>query len=97
LAEDLARSYAQAEEHPHSEGSRRRIPFTRPRMSFPYKSRFHRTVRLIGLLALLASALGLLASVSGLPLNPMSMLGALLLSLVLIGYTVRPSLRKPKF
>lgn len=66
-------------------------------MSFPYKSRFHRTVRLIGLLALLASALGLLASVAGLPLNPLSMLGGLLLSLVLIGYTVRPSLRKPKF
>jgi hypothetical protein len=97
LAEDLARSYAQPEEQLHPEGTGRRIPFTRARMSFPYKSRFHRTVRLIGLLALLASALGLLASVAGLPLNPLSMLGGLLLSLVLIGYTVRPSLRKPKF
>lgn len=97
MAEDLARSYAEPEEHPQPEAGHRRIPFTRPRLHFPYKSRFHRTVRLIGLMALLASALGLLASVAGLPLNPLSMLGALLLSLVLIAYTVRPSLRKPKF
>lgn len=47
--------------------------------------------------ALLFSALGLLASVAGLPLNPLSMLIGLLLSLLLIGYTVRPSLRKPRF
>jgi hypothetical protein len=49
------------------------------------------------MIALLCSALGLLASVAGMPLNPLSMLGALLLSLVLIGYSVRPSLRKPRF
>jgi hypothetical protein len=53
--------------------------------------------RLLGMCALLCSGLGLLASVAGLPLNPLSMLAALLLSLILIGYTVRPSLRKPRF
>ncbi len=46
---------------------------------------------------LLGSSLGLLAAVAGLPLNLLSMLAGLLLSLGLIGYTVRPSLRRPKF
>jgi hypothetical protein len=46
---------------------------------------------------LVGSALGLLAGVAGLPVNPLSMLGALILSLLLIGFTVRPSLRKPRF
>lgn len=49
------------------------------------------------MLTLLASSLGLLAAVAGFPLNWMSMLAALLVSLVLIGFSVRPSLRKPKF
>jgi hypothetical protein len=69
----------------------------RARLAFPYRSPFHRVVRLVGMAALLGSGLGLLAGVAGLPLNPLSMLAALLLSLVLIGYTVRPSLRKPRF
>ena len=66
-------------------------------MSFPYRSLVHRTVRLVGMVSLLASSLGLLAAVAGLPLNPLTMLAALLLSLILIGYSIRPSLRKPKF
>ncbi len=69
----------------------------RARLAFPYRSPFHRAVRLIGIAALLGSALGLLAAAAGLPLNPLSMLGALLLSLILIGYSVRPSLRRPRF
>jgi hypothetical protein len=49
------------------------------------------------MLTLLASSLGLLAAVAGFPLNWLSMLIALLVSLVLIGFSVRPSQRKPKF
>lgn len=54
-------------------------------------------VRLLGMVTLLGSTLGLLAAVAGFPLNWGSMLAALLLSLILIGYSVRPSLRRPKF
>jgi len=46
---------------------------------------------------LLGSALGLLAAAAGLPLNLLSMLGALLLSLGLLAYSGRPSLRRPRF
>jgi len=49
------------------------------------------------MLTLLASSFGLLAAVAGLPLNWLSMLIGLLVSLVLIGFSVRPSQRKPKF
>ena len=48
------------------------------------------------MLCLLASALGLLAAVAGFPLNWLSMLLGLLVSLILIGFTVRPSLRRPR-
>lgn len=53
-------------------------------------------IRVLGMLALLASALGLLAAVAGFPLNWLSMLAALLVSLILIGFSVRPSQRKPR-
>jgi hypothetical protein len=92
LADNLARSFSQPAE-PTEEGEKA----ARPKVVVPYRSGFHRGVRIVGLLALLLSSLGLLASVSGLPLNPLSMLAALLLSLVLIGFTVRPSLRRPRF
>jgi hypothetical protein len=69
----------------------------RPRIRVPFRSRFNRVVRLLGMVTLLGSTLGLLAAVAGFPLNWGSMLAALLLSLILIGYTVRPSLRRPKF
>lgn len=69
----------------------------RARIHFPYRSKFNRSLRLVGMVTLLASSLGLLAAVAGFPLNVLSMLLALLLSLVLIGITVRPSLRRPKF
>jgi len=49
------------------------------------------------MLTLLASSLGLLAAVAGFPLNWLSMLIGLLISLILIGFSVRPSLRRPKF
>jgi hypothetical protein len=52
---------------------------------------------MLGMVTLLASSLGLLAAVAGFPVNWVSMLLALLVSLVLIGFSVRPSLRKPKF
>jgi hypothetical protein len=97
LADHLAPSYAGQGEPVEALPQPRRLPSPRPRLSFPYRSPFHRSVRLLGMGALLCSGLGLLASVAGLPLNPLSMLAALLLSLVLIGYTVRPSLRKPRF
>jgi hypothetical protein len=67
------------------------------RIMVPYRSRFNRVVRLLGMVTLLGSSLGLLAAVAGFPLNWGSMLAALLLSLVLIGYSVRPSLRRPRF
>jgi hypothetical protein len=92
LADNLARSFAQP-----AEPTQERETGVRPKVVVPYRSGFHRGVRIVGLLALLSSSLGLLASVSGLPLNPLSMLVALLLSLVLIGFTVRPSLRRPRF
>jgi hypothetical protein len=92
LADNLARSFAQP-----AEPLEERDNAARPPVVVPYRSGFHRGVRIVGLLALLCSSLGLLASVSGMPLNPLSMLAALLLSLVLIGFTVRPSLRRPRF
>ena len=49
------------------------------------------------MLTLLASSFGLLAAVAGFPLNWLSMLIGLLVSLVLIGFSVRPSQRNPKF
>lgn len=69
----------------------------RARIHIPYRSGFNRFIRVLGMLTLLASSLGLLAAVAGFPLNWLSMLIGLLVSLVLIGFSVRPSLRKPKF
>ena len=77
--------------------STRDIGSFRARIELPYRSGFNRAIRLLGMVTLLGSALGLLAAVAGLPLNWLSMLVALLLSIVLIGISVRPSLRKPKF
>jgi hypothetical protein len=69
----------------------------RARIRLPYRSGIYRFIRMLGLVTLLASSLGLLAAVAGLPINWVSMLLALVASLVLIGFSVRPSLRKPKF
>ena len=69
----------------------------RARVHLPFRSGFNRFVRVLGMLTLLASSLGLLAAVAGFPLNWLSMLIALLVSLALIGFSVRPSQRKPKF
>lgn len=69
----------------------------RARIHLPYRSGIYRFIRMLGMITLLASSLGLLAAVAGFPVNWLSMLLALLVSLVLIGFTVRPSLRKPKF
>jgi hypothetical protein len=77
--------------------STRDIGNLRARIELPYRSGFNRAIRLLGMVTLLGSALGLLAAVAGFPLNWLSMLIALLLSIVLIGISVRPSLRKPKF
>lgn len=70
---------------------------SKPRFVIPYRSPFNRVIRLLGMVTLLGSALGLLAAVAGFPLNWGSMLAALILSLLLIGYSVRPSLRRPRF
>jgi len=69
----------------------------RARIHLPYRSGFYRLIRMLGMVFLLASSLGLLAAVAGFPLNWLSMLLALLISLVLIGFSLRPSLRRPKF
>ncbi len=69
----------------------------RARIHLPFRSGFNRFIRVVGMLTLLASSLGLLAAVAGFPLNSLSMLIALLVSLVLIGFSARPSQRKPKF
>ena len=87
LAQNLARSQTSAPAEPV-------LP---ARIWFPYRSGFNRAIRLVGMAMLLGSALGLLGAVAGLPLNLLSMLAALLLSLGLIGFSVRPSLRKPRF
>jgi hypothetical protein len=69
----------------------------RARIHLPYRSGFNRFIRVVGMLTLLTSSLGLLAAVAGFPLNWLSMLLALLVSLILIAFSVRPSLRKPRF
>jgi hypothetical protein len=74
----------------------RNLAGVKARIHLPYRSSLYRTIRILGMLSLLASSLGLLAAVAGFPLNWLSMLFGLLASLVLIGFTVRPSLRKPR-
>lgn len=69
----------------------------RPRIHLPYHSPFYRTARLLGLAGMIGSALGLLGAAAGLHLNVFSLAVALLLSLGLIAYSVRPSLRRPRF
>jgi hypothetical protein len=69
----------------------------RARIHLPFRSGFNRFVRILGMLTLLASTLGLLAAVAGAQINWLSMLVGILVSLVLIGFSVRPSQRKPKF
>lgn len=69
----------------------------RARIHLPYRSGVYRFIRMLGLVTLLGSSLGLLAAVAGFPINWVSMLLALVASLILIGFSVRPSLRKPKF
>jgi hypothetical protein len=91
LAENLAQSSSTDLELPRNLGG------FRARVHLPYRSGFNRIIRVLGMVTLLASSLGLLAAVAGFPLNWLSMLIALLVSLVLIGFSVRPSLRKPKF
>ena len=75
----------------------RNLGGVRARIHLPFRSGFNRLIRVLGMSTLLASSLGLLAAVAGFPLNWPSMLIALLVSLVLIGFSVRPSQRKPKF
>jgi hypothetical protein len=91
LAENLAQSSSTELDLPRNLGG------FRARIHIPYRSGFNRFIRVLGMVTLLASSLGLLAAVAGFPLNWLSMLIALLVSLVLIGFSVRPSLRKPKF
>lgn len=69
----------------------------RPRIHLPYHSPFYRTARLLGLAGMIGSALGLLGAAAGMHLNVLSLTAALLLSLGLIAYSVRPSLRRPRF
>jgi hypothetical protein len=69
----------------------------RPRIHLPYHSPFYRTARLLGLAGMIGSALGVLGAAAGMHLNVLSLSVALLLSLGLIAYSVRPSLRRPKF
>jgi hypothetical protein len=91
LAKNLARESSPDLDLPRNLGA------FRARIHIPYRSSFNRIIRVLGMLSLLASSLGLLAAVAGFPLNWLSMLGALLISLILIGFSVRPSLHKPKF
>jgi hypothetical protein len=90
LAENLAHSSTPDLDLPRNLGG------FRARIHIPYRSGFNRVIRVVGMLALLASSLGLLAAVAGFPLNWLSMLVALLVSLILIGFSVRPSQRKPR-
>jgi hypothetical protein len=90
LADNLAQSSTQDLDLPRNLGG------FRARIHIPYRSSFNRIIRVVGMLALLASSLGLLAAVAGFPLNWLSMLAGLLVSLILIGFSVRPSQRKPR-
>jgi len=90
LAEELAHASTPDLELPRS------LAGFKARIHLPYRSSLYRLIRVLGMLSLLASALGLLAAVAGFPLNWLSMLLGLLVSLVLIGFTVRPSLRQPR-
>ena len=91
MANNLAQSSAPDLDLPRDLGG------FRARIHLPYRSGVYRFIRMLGMVTLLASSLGLLAAVAGFPVNWLSMLLALLVSLVLIGFSVRPSLRKPKF
>jgi hypothetical protein len=91
LAKNLARPSSPDLELPRNLGG------FRARIHLPFRSGFNRVIRVLGMLTLLASSFGLLAAVAGFPLNWLSMLIGLLVSLVLIGFSVRPSQRKPKF
>jgi hypothetical protein len=91
LAKNLAQSSAPDLDLPRDLGG------FRARIHIPYRSSLYRIIRMLGMVTLLASSLGLLAAVAGFPINWMSMLLALLVSLILIGFSVRPSLRRPKF
>ncbi len=90
LAQNAARQFADSAE-PESGSGRR------PRIHLPYHSPFYRTARLLGLAGMIGSALGLLGAVAGMKLNVLSLAIALVLSLGLIAYSVRPSLRRPRF
>jgi hypothetical protein len=91
LAKNLAQSSTPDLDLPRNLGG------FRARIHLPYRSGLYRLIRILGLVTLLASSLGLLAAVAGFPINWVSMLVALLVSLILIGFSVRPSLRRPKF
>jgi hypothetical protein len=73
------------------------ITARRPRIHLPFHSPFYRTARLLGLAGMIGSALGLLGAAAGMHFNVVSLTVALLLSLSLIAYSVRPSLRRPRF
>jgi hypothetical protein len=90
LAENLAHASPPDLDLPRS------LSGSKARIHLPYRSGLYRSIRILGMLTLLASSLGLLAAVAGLPLNGLTMLLGLLVSLVLIGFTVRPSLRRPQ-
>jgi hypothetical protein len=91
LAKNLAQTPSPDLELPRNLGG------FRARIHLPFRSGFNRFVRIMGMLTLLASTLGMLAAVAGAQLNWLSMLVGILVSLVLIGFSVRPSQRKPKF
>ena len=91
MANNLAQSSTSDLELPRDLGG------FRARIHLPYRSGFYRFLRMLGMVFLLGSSLGLLAAVAGFPLNWLSMLAALLVSLILIGFSLRPSLRRPKF
>lgn len=90
LAQNAARQFADSGEPAPGTGRR-------PRIHLPYHSPFYRTARLLGLAGMIGSALGLLGAVAGMHLNVLSLGIALVLSLGLIAYSVRPSLRRPRF
>ncbi len=91
MAKNLAQSSTPDLDRPRDLGG------FRARIHLPYRSGLYRFIRMLGMVTLLASSLGLLAAVAGFPVNWVSMLLALLVSLILIGFSVRPSLRRPKF
>ena len=97
LAHNVAESYSPEEEGGTEESALEPRLIPPVRLNIPYRHPFHRAIRLLGLAILLGSSLGVLGAAAGMRINVIGVAAALILSLLLIGFSARPSLRRPRF